>query len=240
MRLLIVLALFVYACSPSKVVTKENIAIDSTIDGQAISDSIIAPYKSSLDATMNEVIGVADVEMKRIKTEKETLLGNFVSDLTYEYVYEMSLLDTFMFGTPDMCILNFGGLRTSIPKGNITRGLVYELMPFENDVVVLQLSKEEMIQMKRYLASTPQPISRATLTISDSDTIFSVRDTPLEDRDYVVVTSDYLAGGGDHMSFFKGKEFTRLKKLRDVIMDHIEGNPDPMKAEITGRITYGK
>ena len=214
--------------------------MDGSIQNAPKADSLIAPYKSSLDKTMNEVIGSSAIEMKRIKTDRETLLGNFVADLTFDYAYNLSLLDTFTFGTPDMCILNFGGLRTSVPKGDITRGLVFELMPFENDVVVIKMNKQDMTSMMRYLSASPQPISRAGLFVSATDTTFTINGEKLEDRTYTVVTSDYLAGGGDNMRFFKGKEIYRLQKLRTVIMQHIESSPEPVNAKLNNRIKHGE
>ena len=51
----------------------------------------------------------------------------------------------------DFCLLNNGGLRTSLPQGNITRRKIFELMPFENELVVVTISKEKMTDLKAYL-----------------------------------------------------------------------------------------
>ena len=51
--------------------------------------------------------------------------------------------------------MNNGGLRNILPKGNITKGDIYKLMPsfFENELVVLELTNDEFGELINYLIS---------------------------------------------------------------------------------------
>ena len=53
----------------------------------------------------------------------------------------------------DICIMNTGGLRNILPKGEITRGDIYKLMSFENELVVLELTENEFKGLLEYLVS---------------------------------------------------------------------------------------
>lgn len=80
--------------------------------------------KASMDEVLNETL--VDLEVGA----PEGLLGNFVCDLTFDRARNQAK------NTPDFCILNKGGLRTPVLKGPITRGKLFELMPFENEIVI--------------------------------------------------------------------------------------------------------
>ncbi len=92
-------------------------------------DSIIAPYKAKLDSKMNEVIGYVDYMNKQ---KPESTLGNWVADIIADKAAEITGKKI------DFAVQNYGGLRISeIPKGPITVGKIYELMPFENFVTII-------------------------------------------------------------------------------------------------------
>ena len=61
----------------------------------------------------------------------ESLLGNFVTDLCLRQYSNIA----------DICVMNNGGLRSNLTKGEITRGDIYTLMPFENELVILEFSE---------------------------------------------------------------------------------------------------
>src|SRR5688572_22906602 len=99
---------------------------DSTIN------AIILPYKEKVDADMNKVIGYSEVAMPKLRDQPETLLGNFVADCAFETAQSLDK-------EVDFCVLNNGGLRSSLPMGDITIRNVYELMPFDNEIVVVSM-----------------------------------------------------------------------------------------------------
>ena len=216
-----VLVLGIFSCKSTKINPYKKqgyVAInDSTLQNPSM-HALVKPYQQELEDKMNEVIAICDTPMPRLKTEPETLLGNFAADLVYKYGKNKDL-------NIDMCILNFGGLRTSLPKGKITVGKIFELMPFENELVLVELSHEKMLELGSYLAQKGgQPISNASITIKDTNT-FSLKikgEELIPDKTYRVITTDYLANGGDKMYFLQNPiSYTLLDiKLRDVIIEH--------------------
>lgn len=204
---------------------------------------IAEPYKTQLAESMSEVINVCNVDMER--GVPEGLLNNFVADLTLSTARQKS--GAFV----DVCLLNNGGLRIPILKGDVTRGMIYELMPFENELLVLDLKGEQMIELINYIVKrsgggntkTGVSLSGMRVTISNGEATHVMIGTETfdEEKTYRVVTSDYLAGGGDDMSFFAGAVASEKLgvKLRDAILEYIQtlaSKNIKMDAELDGRV----
>lgn len=202
----------------------------------------ILPYRRQLETEMNRVIGYADMEMPKQKGKTETLLGNFVADLVLKSSATRS-------GAPvNFCLLNNGGLRNSLPQGNITVGNIYELMPFDNELVVLTLRGSTVQKLADYVAAAGgHPVSGLRMEISEQNKAYPIYiGNTLLAADtqslYTVVTSDYLANGGDNMSFFSEAVNTRPLgyKLRDCILDYIVSEQQAGRhivSALDGRIT---
>ena len=199
--------------------------IEIKANADTIALAIIAPYQKGIEAEMNEVISYSKISLT--KKGAESLLGNFVTDLCLNY------------SDAHMCVMNNGGLRSTIDKGSITRGEIYELMPFENELVVLELNKEDYLDLLDYICKRGgEPFSGIKITMNkDRSVITNSWPVNFEKNEKVkVLTSDYLANGGDKMSFFQNKEQHKLGlKLRDAIINHCEKN-DTITANLDGRI----
>lgn len=179
---------------------------------------MITPYRDSLELTMNTILVKNQVPLTR--GIPESTLGNLIADLLLERA-QTELPDSIL---PDLCLINIGGLRVDLPQGNITINKVFELMPFENELDVLELSPEKMLEMLDYLREKGgQPFSGMTIKIKPNGYDCEINGEPLDsNRTYYIVTSDYLADGGDKMYFFK-EPLTRIQtgiKIRDAIIDH--------------------
>lgn len=221
-----ILALLFYACSGSYTLQSYN---EQVIEVKAIEDStalaIISPYEDAIKAEMNEVLSFTKTELNKNGTE--STLGNFVTDLCLNYA------------NAHMCIMNRGGLRTSIDKGEITKGKLYELMPFENELVVLELNKDDYIGLLNYIGKRGgEPFSGIKITMDKEGKILS-NSWPVnfkKGEKVRILTSDYLANGGDKMRFFKDKKQTMVGiKLRDAIIDYCS-KTDTISISIDGRI----
>jgi 2',3'-cyclic-nucleotide 2'-phosphodiesterase (5'-nucleotidase family) len=167
------------------------------------------------------------------KGKPESLLGNFVTDLCLNYA------------DAHVCVMNTGGLRSSLPKGNITRGDIYTLMPFENELVVLELDIESFKGLVDYITKRGgEPFSGMTLKASSKG--YDIEEVSrMEDyfdfnkgNKIRVLTSDYLANGGDKMWFFKDKEQNKVGiKLRDAIIDHCSKS-DTISSKLDNRLIF--
>ena len=175
------------------------IALDSSNkEEDSIAVAIIAPYKASMEAEMEEVIAYSDQALS--KAQPEGLLNNFISDLVLKmagrYYTENKI---------DFVLLNNGGLRSSLPKGEIKVRNVYELMPFENKISIMIISGNNAAALFDYVAREGgMPVSGITMGIKEDKAVnISVQSQAFDpSRNYIVATNDYLADGGDKMSFF--------------------------------------
>jgi 2',3'-cyclic-nucleotide 2'-phosphodiesterase (5'-nucleotidase family) len=214
------------ACSPTLTIQSsdsELIGISTSADSTLL--AIISPYQKGIETEMNEVLTYSKITLT--KRGSESLLGNFVTDLCLNYA------------NAHLCVMNNGGLRTTLNKGNITRGKLYELMPFENELVVLELDKTDYLGLLAYICKRGgEPFSGITI-VMDKEGVVITNSWPVnfENGEKVkVLTSDYLANGGDKMSFFKDKEQIKVGlKLRDAIIDYCS-NTDTINAQLDGRI----
>lgn len=218
----------------------QHLPIDSTITEQQQAKQLIEPYKIALDSEMNEVLVISAIEFPKEKSKPETLLGNLVADLSFEIITKK-----FPETKIDFCLLNNGGLRTSLPKGEITRGKIFELMPFDNELVVVTITEKQLVALINYLKNVGgQPISNISFDFSPSEN----NDTKqLFDENglsqFKILTSDYLAQGGDNMIFFQNPiklESTNIK-LRDAIIEYCiseHKKENQLSSKLDGRIRF--
>ena len=227
-----IVAIIIIACSPSYNLQSYNdevIEVQSPVDSTVL--AIITPYQNGIESQMNEVLCISKMEMK--KGKPESLLGNFVTDLCLNYA------------DAQICVMNTGGLRSTLQKGNITRGDIYTLMPFENELVVLELDIESFKGLVDYITKRGgEPFSGMALKASskgyDIEEVSGMDDFfDFNKGDKIrVLTSDYLANGGDKMWFFKDKEQIKVGvKLRDAIIDHCSKS-DTISSKLDNRLIF--
>jgi 2',3'-cyclic-nucleotide 2'-phosphodiesterase (5'-nucleotidase family) len=191
-------------------------------------ENFIKPYRDRIDADLNTVLGNAPETIDK-SGEWQTPMGNFLADITFEKsdkVFQLREKKSI-----DICLLNHGGIRSIISKGNITARTAYEVMPFENSAIVIGLKGEQISEIVTYIISEkkPHPLKGLTFTINKNNQPANIliQGKPLQnDKVYYVVTSDYLSNGGDNMLFFKkGVEKYDLDyKLRNIIIDYFKEN----------------
>jgi 2',3'-cyclic-nucleotide 2'-phosphodiesterase (5'-nucleotidase family) len=216
----------------SKTVSPEDSTVFNTIQ----------PFKATMDSIMDEVLGTSEFQL--LKGLPESTLGDFVSDAvlkkTNDQYHPTDKIPV------DVCLLNNGGLRSQLPKGKITLGNVFELMPFENSIVVLTISGEKMQQLfQSLIENNGAPFAGATVIGKGKKiTELKINGKPFDiTKTYKVTTSDYLAAGGDKYDFFNApiKVETLNYKLRDAIVDYIKDETkkgNTINVQIDGRIKY--
>lgn len=221
------IALFALACHHRAHVTGITPAYTEMNASVEQNDSalhaLIAPYKARLDSEMNAVVGQTAYALPNEKGKTETLLGNFVADACFA---KASALYTPADGKPaQLCILNNGGLRASLPAGDVTKGNVFELMPFDNEIVIVTITSSRMWELVKFAAASGGvPVANVSIGMKPDKTPGTVLigGAPFDStQTYKVVTSDYLANGGDKMAFFKDP--VRIEKtgclIRTALLD---------------------
>lgn len=198
-------------------------------------EKLISPYDEALTAEMNVVIGSSEISMS--KARPEGTLSNFVADLVFKETAKLPDC------SPDFCLLNHGGLRAPLPEGDIKVEHIFQLMPFENEVVLVTVTGDKIAEIASYLNySGGEPVSQIEVSLGERPEITLQRETIDPSKNYTIVTSDYLAKGGDKMYFFNDPENLQKTgiKLRDMILDHIKTltqNEKTLNSQLDGRIS---
>jgi len=220
-----------------------NYPISDTTFASNDLDSLIQPYKVEMESKMDKIIGVAEEDL--IKYTPESPLGNFVADVVFNagFGYGLKNENLAFSKSNTLCLLNFGGLRAPINKGDITIGNVYELMPFDNEIVIVSLSPSQVKEMLVYLfIKHGQPISNAVVLLSSDKQKLDIGGKAYNfEKDIYVITSDYLAKGGDKMNFFKSSKMIQTGTLmRDALLNHVKTKKTIPFYDVEGRIQFIK
>ncbi len=198
--------------------TKSDIIEDEK--GKAVHEK----YEAELKPIMGEVIGTAEGEFTHERSDKgsNTLLGAWAAEVQRQL------------GKADIAIQNGGGLRRTLAAGNITVGDLYEIMPFDNYLVVFDLSGAEIKKAIDHGINNPnitdgqfaglrveydgrKPFeSRITkITLMDG--------TPLDmNKTYKVVVNSFMFTGGDAYDFSKAMNAAESVSIRDALIDAIK------------------
>ncbi len=221
--------------------TLHPVIVNDTLLPDTNALALLNPYKMRLDSTMNQRLCSSEMVMQ--KAQPEGLLGNFVVDLCMEEVKQV-LTDKSL--AIDFCFLNNGGLRSIIPKGDITLRHIYEVMPFDNELVILildGLTTRQLIQA--IIEKGGVPVSGIRLSLNPgSQSEVLIQNLPFDEtRDYAVLTSDYLANGGDQHGFLKNRKayYPTGLLVRDAIINHCkkaDRNGRKITAVLDNRIHY--
>lgn len=238
---LLVLCIATAACSRHFVRSEpvyQKLQIDSSLPPDTAFVAYYAPYKQQLDAEMDRVIGHSAVHLTKPGSAPETLLGNFFADALLAEGRKSDPHIDFSFGTK-------GGLRTELPKGEITVGHLFELMPFENELVILELSAEHVKQLAEYIAGTQgQPVAGLKMVIRDGKARdIQIGGQPLDpSKTYRLLTYDYLANGGDNIRGLNHpvNRINLGQKVREALIAYIQQYTQDGKqltTQLDGRIT---
>ena len=107
----------------------------------------------------------------------------------------------------DASFINFGGIRLqAIPAGNITRGKLFELAPFDNVIVLQKIKGKVFQQFLNHISSRGGwPTAGMTWQIKNKEAINVLigRKPLLETSTYTIALVDYVANGGDDCEMLK-------------------------------------
>lgn len=241
---LIVVLLIVVSCGQYKVtkMSATHISVDGKAD--AVQDrelaSLIKPYADIAVKTADEIIGYTDQDLT--SGEPESLIGNFFADVMLAYGQQHSA------GKVDFAVTNPGGLRKPIRKGSIKVAHVFELMPFENAVVVLDLKGDRVQALADSIAAhNGGPVAGIRFGMRDGKAVnVEIHGEPLDaGKIYRVVAHDYIAKGNDfYFELTKASATETLSvSLRTVILNWVKqenARGNHIHATLDGRIYEDK
>ena len=237
--LLTLIAMSVMACNrqPKTVISSTTEAIPVNASADAIQDTEylrqLAPIKAALEEEMNVQIGYAPENLW--VGEPECPMLNWATDALWEAAKKVYA------GRVDIAIVNMGGMRCSWQKGPVTKGCVFELMPFDNRLVVLTLKGEDVIALcESFARYGGQGVAGMRVKVLDNKLVdVTVGGKAVNPKAlYTVATSDYLAGGTDHMdALTKYVEYWDSDLLiRDLYLEAVR-EQDTIRAAVDGRMT---
>lgn len=160
--------------------------------------NVVTTYKVKVDAETEKVIAISTSPLTKDKEQSE--LGNFVCDALL-----LAAKNEFKNKTIDVCLVNRGGLRTNLPQGQIKVVNIFELMPFDNELVLVTISGEKLLAGVETILEKKHSYLGLDIKVKGRNAIHvTVNGEPIAgNRQYNIATSDYLANGGDSFNFFK-------------------------------------
>ena len=234
--------LLIISCKnePQQVVKIEGklLPINQEIESVKEIEDFIEPYKQKVATEMNAVLSYTAIDLVRTDSQLESTLGNLMADLCYERANPVFNSRTNK--NIDFALFNYGGIRAGISKGAVKMENAFNLMPFENGLVVVELTAAKIKELVAYLIENKRahPLSNHfNLAISKTGYSLKINDKILdENKTYFVLTSDYLQNGGDSMNFFKDPvSITNIDyKFRNAIIDYFK-ETDTLVTSLDGR-----
>lgn len=222
----------------SQKTTHQYVFTDS-VSGDNTIAAFIKPFHDSLAVVMNTKLAFSKQSMA--KGLPESRLGDFAADAALCIAQQQ--LDSLKERKADFCFINSGGLRISLPQGFLTLENMYELMPFENELVAMDLDSAHYNKLFRYIAYLGgAPVSGISMVLSGKklSSVSIGKNTPDPAVTYRVITSDYLANGGDNLEFLKDVKYKSLNiKVRDAFiryLSELNQRKDSLNVELDGRI----
>lgn len=238
---ILILCLFWSCNAPHKELVKiegKQLPVNDSIIGiQAITDSI-TPYKVKVEKEMNTQISYTPVDITRLDGDLESSLGNLMADICYEK--SNMVFETRTDKNVDFAMFNYGGIRAGITAGPITNLNAFKLMPFENSLVIVELTSEKIEELAHYLmkGNKAHPLSKEIqLTLEGDKYTLKINGKSIDkNKTYYVATSDYLQSGGDNMNFFKNPVslFKTDYKVRNALIDYFKEH-DTIDVALDGR-----
>lgn len=199
----------------------DSIALNTEID------KFIKPFRDNLEKDMSKVLSYSPKTYHKKDGDFNTAIGNLMAHIVLEESNPIFKQRTGK--NIDMVLLNHGGIRAPINKGNITTETAFQVMPFENSIVVVALKGQQIDSLVHYLskAKKAHPIEGLNLTIDKDYNVIKVlinNQNIDKNKTYFVATNDYLYNGGDNMSFFKTNDTVCSLdyKIRNAMIDYFK------------------
>ena len=214
--------------------SSEIIMVDSTLD--AIQDTAytkyIVPIKEELESKLNIPIGYAP-EMMTVRQPECNML-NWASDALF------AMAQQYYPSKVDMAVVNIGGMRSEWTVGDITQRHIFELMPFDNELVVLTMTGENVLRLcQSCIKRGGEGVAGLRIKARNGQLISATIDgkTIVPTNYYTVDTSDYLSQGNDGLTPLRDHEelWRSEEKIRDLYIAYVQ-QVKTVQAKVDGRM----
>lgn len=239
--LLISLLLISSGCTSVQHISKTDVRYE-LLNSKAVTapdeeiTALIAPYKEEVDKEMNEVLGNVPIDLT--KRKPESTLGNWYSDAMLDIAAKKGY-------SADFSISNYGGLRIpQVTAGPLTMGELFELCPFDNLLVIVEMKGDIVDSLLQQTAETEGwPVSKGIkMVISDKKMVqCTIQGVPLSyTATYKVAMPDYVANGGDGLKvLITQKRVQTAILIRDMLIEYARdatASGKEITSSIDGRI----
>ncbi len=182
--------------------------VRNNVGGTAVTDiqSIVTNWQVEADKELNRVIGYSENGIARRSTQMQNLIT-----------------ESWLWGYPtaDVAVTNWGGMRADVLPGDITLADVVTFMPFENVIVDLSLTGEQLINLLEANSATAGGVHRANF-----EWILNETGAPIDaDAIYSVLVNDFMYAGGDEYTFLADYDpngYNTAINWRQPVIDWIE------------------
>lgn len=179
---------------------------------------LMKPYEAEV-AKLANPIGTSAAEMPL--GSMTPALGCWIADIMLERANAL--------GAPpvDAAFTNLGGIRSAFPKGAVSYKTIAQILPFDNTLVLITMSGEELRRTAEHLAGKKgiDPIAGMTIEAADDKTLEQVivGGKPLDPGGaYTVATNNFLSSGGGDMEFLRDyRQVDTGVMLRDAVADKV-------------------
>jgi len=207
------------ACNPHYTEQKtkyQHYSLQNEKENEALKLAII-PYSEKVKTETEKVIAVSSEAI--IKDREQSPLGNFICD-----AMKFSAQIEFKGSICNVVISNRGGMRATLPKGEIRVRNIFEVMPFDNELVMLTITGKKLLEGLNTITEKYHPFLGLQIKIKNNDILEALINNETIDstKTYNIITSDYIANGGDNFAFLQNPIETKHcnLKIRDAMITY--------------------
>ncbi|MBR2164033.1 MAG: 5'-nucleotidase C-terminal domain-containing protein [Campylobacter sp.] len=214
---------------------------------------ILNPYIEEANQSLSEVIGVSSDKFEfknNITRYQESAIGNLVCDSIVGYLKDHNI-------SVDFAMMNGGGIRFGLPKGEIKKEDILTALPYKNSIYVVKIDGKTLLELFEAVSKVPQG-SGSFMQVSSavSHTILYEKDNkngkllnlklnsaPIDiNRTYYLATNDYVIYSDPrYKDIFSNLEiFDNSVLLSQAVIDYIKSQKTKITPIIDGRITIIK
>ncbi len=182
----------------------------------SVLNQTIAPYKKQISLQMSKQLVYCSGALT--KEGFPSSLGMFVCD-ALSWAYDSVFSDN---SVKPIVLVNKGGIRTNLNTGTVTVNALFEIMPFDNEMELVEISGKELLNICKQIMDREHPFAGIHIKARGKQ-LLQVRYNGKEIKDeeyYHLLTSDYLVAGGDNFTFGKTavKSIKQGMKIRDALI----------------------